>query len=480
MSENAVPGRSVGLLVTALVAAEILSAFELSMLYAALRYLIDEFGNPERVGWIITCFLLASAVSAAICGRLGDIFGRQRVLLVVIAFSVVGSLISGFSVTLAGVIFGRVIQGTAGAIYPLCIGLIRENVKGSSVSVFIGLLAATMTVSAGFGALIGGMLVDHFSWRWIFFAGAFVGTVALLCVHLWIPRSPASPPKQKPNFVGGLLFAPAVTALLLGVTKGGEWGWASSLTLGCLVGGAALLAIWARSELRSASPLIDVRLLANRPVALANLAGVFIGLAAFQMLQIWSLLLQQPTATGVGLGLTATMAGLVLLPSTLVALVGGPGAGWMMNRLGGRTTMLIGGLILLCGWLAVAWRHDTVAIATLTLTVLGLGLAVYYSAIPMVIAQSVPLDRTSEAMGVMIVTRMTAMGIGAQIVASLLDSSTVAAPVGDAQFPSSSAYMLAFGYVIAGCVCCLAIAAALPGKRKPAQGNAGATLAEVR
>lgn len=452
-------------LLTALMVAEILSAFELSMLYAALRFLIEDFGDPVAVGWIITSFLLASAVAAAICGRLGDMFGRQRVLLAVIAVSIVGSLISGFSSTLGGVIAGRVIQGAAGAIFPLCLGLIRENTSAAETPIFVGVLAATMTVSGGFGAVLGGVLVDNLSWHWIFFAGAAVGVGAMLLVYCWVPANPGSGGVRGTNVLGGILFAPAVACLLLVTTESASWGWASLLTLGFLAAGLILLLAWMVSELRSRAPLINVRLLAKREVLLVNLGGAVLGLSAFQFIQLWSILLQQPSATGVGLGLSATLAGWIMLPMTLMALVGGPAAGWLIQRYGGRLTIMGGAFTLALTWALATLYNDSVPWILTIMVVMGLGQAVYYSGIIILLTQAVPMERTSEATGMMVVIRLTTLGIGAQLVANLLDSSTVSLPGGRGSFPDAGAYLLAMSYITAGCVVMLVIAALLPGKK---------------
>lgn len=447
--------------------AEILSAFELSMLYSSLRFLIEDFGNPAAVGWIITSFLLASAAAAAICGRLGDMFGRRRVLLIVIAASVVGSLISGFSTTLAGVIAGRVIQGAAGAIFPLCIGLIRENVRKESVPIYIGVLAATMNISGGIGAVLGGVLVDNLSWHWIFFCGAAVGALAFAAVQFWIPAARATSAPARTNVLG-VLFAPAVVCLLLGVTKSADWGWLDSKTLLFFAAAIVLMAAWAVTELRAESPLINIRLLASRQVLLINLMGGIMGLSVFQFLQVLSLLLQQPTATGIGLGLSATMTGFMLMPMTLMALVGGPAAGWMVAKHGGRVTAGLGTAVLGLAWLAVLLKNDSIPVFIGIMTFMGLGQALLFASLSILIAQSVPMERTSEASGVLIVIRVTFMGIGAQVVASLLNSNTVTIAAGQGSFPSPAAYFLALAYVVAGCAVMFLLSLMLSSNRKAA------------
>ena len=159
------------------------------MLYPALKPMIAEYGNAQAAGWVMTSFFISSAVFAALCGRLGDLLGRKRLLQVVIVCSIVGSLISGLSSAFSGLLLGRVIQGSSGAIFPLCLGLVRENVKSESVPMMIGILAATLTVTMGLGVFVGGVVVDTIGWRWIFWGGALAGIVALIAVSVQLPTN---------------------------------------------------------------------------------------------------------------------------------------------------------------------------------------------------------------------------------------------------------------------------------------------------
>lgn len=446
------------ILIFALLTAEILSAFEMAMLYPALKVMIKDFESIELVGWVMSSYLLSSAVFAAICGRLGDIFGRRQVMLIVIILSILGSIISGFSNTIEWLLLGRVIQGSAGAIFPLCIGLVRENVKSESVPILIGTLAATLTVTMGLGTFIGGVIVDNAGWQWIFFGGAIAGVIAFLAIFYLLPSS--SSPKnafdKRTNIAGGILFAPAIVFLLLGISKAPSWGWFDINTITCVITGCILLAVWIQSELKAKTPLLDVRLLANRQVLLVNIGSIILGMTSFQSMQLWSIVMQQPTSTGIGLGATATLTGLALLPKTLIALVAGPLAGWLVAKYNGRTAMSFGSFLMACMWGALVFYHDNLLTISLLLTALGLGMSTFYASIPILIAQAVPMNRTSEASGMMIVIRSTAMGIGAQIVATLMNSSSIT--VDGTNYPDETALELVLLYVIAGSLLQLIVA----------------------
>jgi MFS family permease len=437
-------------LMSALVAAEILSTFEIAMAFAALRFMIEDFGSPAAVGWTITAFLLSGAVCAAIFGRLGDMFERRKMLLVVIGLSVIGSLIASFWPTFTGVIIGRIIQGAAGGIFPLCVGILREQVKPKELPVYIGTLTAILTVSGGLGLLAGGLLVDHFTWHWIFYANALVGIVAWLVVFSFVPKGSASGATAGTNYVAGLFFVPAIVLIMLGIKKSTEWGWFDAKTLSMMAGGLVFTLIWVWSELRASKPLMQIRLLRNREILLVVLCAALLGLTWNQFQQIWSILLQQPVETGEGLGLSASMAGLLLQPQTIMALIGGPIAGWFIIRSGIRLSMACSSLLLCACWLAAIFHHSTIPFIIVLMILMGLSSSFLFAMLPIIITRAVPADRTSEVTGMMTVVRGTATGIGAQIVAYLLSVSTVELPDGGGQFPDQLSYNLAMGYIASG------------------------------
>src|SRR5437762_12314819 len=174
----------------ALVLAEVVSATEATMIYGALRVLTRDLGDPVAVGWSITAFLLVAAGSAAVGARTGDQDGRRRALLVSLVLAGCGSVLSALSDGPFGVIAGRAIQGMAGAILPLCFGLVRQHMPAERVPFGVGVVAAAAFVSGGLGIVAGGVIVDHLSWAWIFIAGAGTAVVAWPAVRWLVPRGP--------------------------------------------------------------------------------------------------------------------------------------------------------------------------------------------------------------------------------------------------------------------------------------------------
>jgi MFS family permease len=464
------------LFMLAIVVAEITSAFEITMIISAMKSLIQVFGSPVAVGWMITIFLITSAMAAAIIGRLGDLFGRRAIMIIVLIVAGAGSFLSAASSELWLVIVGRALQGASGAVLPLVYGLIREHLPAPRVPLFVGIAAGSSAVAGGAGLMLGGYLADQFPWNAIFLCSGFAAVLSVLAVLAFIPRSHVSPPEpQELDLVGGLLFAPVVLGLLLAISNEKMWGgWTSLPVIGLILGSLLLLLIWVRHELRHPRPLIDVRLLADRRVALANGAMMLFACCGLQMAIIQANLLQQPLLTGVGFGLSATLAGLIQVPPNFIALVTGPLGGFISARFGGRTGMILALLLLVGGATIMLVNLSTLAIVIVGIVITGAGITLFVATQPNVIIDVVPSSRTSEATGMIMVMRAAFQALGTQIVIALLASEPVS--LEGATWASRAAFEKTFLYVIACAAAALVLTLALPRKprRSPARTAADA------
>src|SRR5207245_586750 len=167
---------------------------------------------------------------------LGDMFGRKRVMLVVLVLAALGSLVSALSADLFWVIFGRALQGVSAAILPLCFGLVRENLPAANVPVGVGIITATATVGAGAGLILGGLIIATLTWRWIFYCSGGLAVVSTVFMVIFVPPSPRRYTGEGIDVMGGVLFVPAIAALLLAISKGKSWGWSDARTLGLIAG----------------------------------------------------------------------------------------------------------------------------------------------------------------------------------------------------------------------------------------------------
>lgn len=450
-------------LIGALWVAEMTSSFESAMILAALKVLVAEFRDPAAVGWLVTGFLIVGAAAAAVVGRLGDIYGRQRVLLIVLALGAAGSLLSAATSRYELVLIGRILQGVTTTILPLCIGLVRENLPEDRVPAGIGLMISGASIGTAAGLIAGGVIVDNFSWHGIFFASAGFCLVSLALVRRCVPPSRAVPASAPIDWLSGILFAPGITLLLLYLTGGKLWGWASAPALALLAGGAALCLWWWRRALASANPLIDVRTLADRPIAIVCAASALVATGTMQITVFFSLLLQAPTWTIAGLGLSATVAGFAKLPSNLTSVLAGPLSGWLTGRGGGRFAMVTGGLVTTLGWIMVALDTSSLAIIIAELVVISFGTTMLFAVAPTVIAATAPAERTSEVTGMLGVIRALFMGVGSQVVATLLASDSVVR--GAETYPSPHAYQLAVIAIIVLTAGATVISTGLPGRK---------------
>lgn len=447
----------------ALMLAEIVSPLEFVMVFGALPAMQREFGDPIGVGWVVTVFFLVSAGAAAVGGRLGDIYGRKRVLVVVLALAGLGSTISALG-TLPTIIAGWALQGVSAAILPLAIGIIRETICPHRVPLCIGLVVGAASAGSGLALLVAGLLVDHVGWRWIFWAPAVVAVAAALGVALLVPATSRGS-GERADFVGGLLFLPALAGVLYGATELIRHGFGARMPLALLVASLAVLGIWARYELRHPDPLIDLRLFRNRRIALGNLVIALMAIGSFNALQVVTNLFQQPSWTGIGLGVGATVLGVAKLPAMGLAAVAPPFVGRLAQRKTARTAMILGVLLMLAGWSGVAALPDHLAALVISLTCIYVAATTMYTASAQLVAEAAPENRTSEAVGLTHLIRSSFAAVGTQVIAGLMAFDTISRD--GLVYPTPAAFRAIFAFVFLGLVGALVAAIALPRKQVP-------------
>jgi MFS family permease len=464
--------RKLPLVISGILLAELAAALEITMIFSALPSLMKTFGATGNVMWIVTVHYLVAASASALCGRLGDMFGRKRIMLYVLGIAATGSLISACSTGLPGMIVGRGMQGIAGACIPLSFGMMRALMPPAQIPLGISLVTMTATVTGSLGLLVGGFLIDHFAWQSIFVVSLAVTVAAFLAVALFVPAVAPAPGQGSLDVVGGLVFVPAAMGLLYGVIEARSWGWTDQRTLAIVGGSFLLFVFWCRYELRRACPLIDLRLLVTRQIGLANICMVLLALGAMQYTLVLPVLMQQPLWTGAGFGISATTAGLMQFPLMLIHLLGAPWSGRLAGRHGARHTTLLGAALLFAAWTVMALKHDALWLVLLMDYVQALGMAILFAAIPNLIVEAAPAQRVSEATGMLSVVRTVALAIASQVIAFTLHTNMVTDPArGSASYPAASGYVVTFAVMALWCLLILVAGVFLP-KRKAAAGPA--------
>src|SRR4051794_13071074 len=297
--------------------------------------------SESAVGWVLTAFLLSASVTTPIIGRLGDMYGKERLLLIVLVLLAAGTLISAIASSLGLMLAGRVIQGVGGGIFPLAFSIIRDELPRERVAGGIGLVSSLLGIGGGAGVVFAGVITENLSYHWLFWFPLAMIVMTAALTWRFIPESPVKRPARVNSRAAGLMTL-GISAALLAITETSTWGWGSPKTLGLLAAGLLVIAAWIREELRSREPLVDMRMMAIRGVWTTNTVAFLIGVGMYSSFVLLPELVQEPTGTGYGFGASVTVAGLYLLPSTIAIVVIGQMAGLLEKRIGSRGS-LIGG-----------------------------------------------------------------------------------------------------------------------------------------
>lgn len=449
-------------------------ALQQTMVFPALPTFQRELGATTAwTTWVLTVFLLTASVATPLVGKLGDQYGKERMLVIALSFFLAGTLGGALAWDIWSLIGFRALAGVGGAVFPLSFGIIRDEFPPEKVKVGIGLLSAVFGVGGGLGIVSSGLIVDHLSWRWLFVAGAIPVAASIVLVHRYVPESPVRS-DSRVDLPGAALLSGGLVSLLVALTEGESWGWGSAPTVGLLVLAGVLLVAWGLVELRVAEPMVDMRMLARRTVLLTNLTTLIAGFAMFSAFILVPVFVEAPSSRGYGFGATATQAGLYLLPSSICMLFAGPVAGLLGRRYGSKWPLSIGlALVSVASTLLAGW-HDEPWQIVVAMIALGIGVAFAFAAMAALITESVRPTETGVATGMNTVMRTVGGVVGGQIGAVLLTAKTI--PGGDV--PAESAFAAAFWLSAAAAVFGAGVAVFITSPRRERRALALAEAAE--
>ncbi|MFJ9088923.1 MFS transporter [Streptomyces sp. NPDC102384] len=465
------PSRPVALVIGVLIFADVVSAFESTMMLNALPHIIGEFKvTAVDASWTLTAFALVAATSAAVCGRLGDIYGRRTLLILLLLGSAVGSVVSISSGTLSGVIVGRAIQGVSGGILPLCFGIVRETVPKHRVSVAAAMVASAAMLAGASGTIVSGVLIDTLGWHYIFVFAAAVAVLAAACA-LTLPKSTMTVGAVRIDWPGALLFAPAITLCLLGVTNAPRWTWGDARTLGTILAGVAIFVLWIWREARTESPLINVRLFRDRKQGLALLANCLLSAGVFGSTGLaMQLMMQTPTNAPIGLGMSASAAGTAVFCVSIIGFLLSPFSGRVSARFGARLPLAIGSTFGIGSAFALVLLHDTVTQMVCAIIVLNVALVFMLTSLPNFVMEGVPAEHTSEVTGVHAVARTAFSGVGSSVATLLLSLSVAPGTQFSTEHAYNNVFLLVGGSSAVGLL--IAFVIGRRGDERPARGPA--------
>jgi EmrB/QacA subfamily drug resistance transporter len=453
-------GRPLAPVLGALLLAALSFALLQTMVAPALVQITVEYETtPSMSAWVMTGFLLSASVCTPLAGKLGDLFGKARVLTIILLTFSVGSVICALADSIGMLIAGRILSGVAGGVFPLAFGIINDEVPAERRALGIGLMSAMFGIGGGIGLPLAGVIVDNADLSWLFLVGLLAAPAAIAVWRL----VPPSPPRERTriDWAGALVLSAALASILLAISNANAWGWGSTAVVGLLTGGVIALAGFVRLESRTRDPLVDMRVLRDRPVLATNATAFLTGLAMFGSFLLIPQFAQTPAGSGYGFGMSVTQAGLVMLPSAATMLIAGPLGGVLGGRIGFRAVLITGTILAGSSFVVLALAHDTVWEFVVAGVLLGFGISFAFASMANLIVASVPPRDVGIATGINTIMRTMGGAFGAALVTALLTADTIpGTPI-----PTEGAYTKAFAVSALGALLALGAAIAIPASR---------------
>jgi EmrB/QacA subfamily drug resistance transporter len=432
----------------------------------------DLHASPTGVAWIFTIYLLVASIATPIAGRLGDMFGKKRVLVLTLVALALGALVAALATTLPVLILARAIQGLGGGFFPLAFGIIRDEFPRERVPGGIGLISGLVGIGAGIGIVVAGPILAHLNYHWLFWIPLAALVPATIATIVVVPESPIRAPGYV-DIPGALLLSLWLVFLLVAISEGSRWGWLSLPTISLLLSAVVAALAWVALETRTPNPLVDMRMMRLRGVWTANLAALLVGVGMYASFVLIPQFVETPSANGYGFGSSVTAAGFFLLPSSLMMLVSAPFAGRLAGRFGSKVPLVAGTIICVAAFAFLTVAHSEPWQVYLGSFLIGTGIGFSFSSLVNVIVEAVRPDQTGVATGMNAVMRTIGGAVGSQVVASILAAGLLASGL-----PEERGYTISFALMGIALVGAVAASLAVP-RRRPRRAHVVAAGAQV-
>ncbi|MFI5628932.1 MFS transporter [Streptomyces sp. NPDC051664] len=478
------PGGVVGILAFAGIVAAITQTLVVPLI-AELPKLLDT--SASNASWVITATLLAAAVATPVAGRLGDMYGKRRMLLTSLIPLVAGSVVCALSSSVVPMIAGRGLQGLGMGVVPLGISLLRDVVPAEKLGSSIAIMSASMGVGGALGLPFAAAIAENSSWRVLFWVVAALALAVGTLIWIFVPGGRENNASGGFDLLGAIGLGSALICLLLAASKGADWGWGSGTTLGLFAAAVIVLLVWGWWELRIGDPLVDLRVTARPQVLMTNAASILVGFAMYAQSLVVPQLLQLPEATGYGLGQSMLAMGLWMAPAGLMMMIMSPIGAKLSAVKGPKVTLAVGSLIIGVGYgisLPLISSGSTWSLLAVTI-VCNTGVGFAYGAMPALIMGAVPQSETASANSFNTLMRSIGSSVSAAVIGVVLAQLTT--DFGGYALPSEDGFRIAMligcGVGLAAAVVASLIpvrAAAQPGSAVSQHAASEVTEAEVK
>ena len=432
-----------------------------SLLAPVLPTLQSELKTSQSaVSWVLIAWLLSAAVATPILGKVGDMIGKARTLVLALAAIGLGSLIAALAPSIELVIAGRIVQGLGGAIVPLSFGIIRDEFPPARVPSAVGILSAVIAVGSGAGTILAGPIVDLFGWHGLFWVPLAVVAVTASLAQLFVPESPVRSGGTI-NWLAASLLAGWLIALLLPLSLGTRWGWGSPAVIGLFAAALVLAAAWVTVEVRSSNPVIDMKMMRLPAVWTSNLVALLFGAAMFAVWVFLPQLIQVPSSAGYGFGATVSEAGWVMLPMLVSMAVAGVFSGRLAGVLPFKLQLAGASAVIALSCVSLAMFHASIWEVALVSGVYGIGLGLAYAALTSVIVQNVPASQTGTAIGMNANIRTIGGAIGTAVMTAMVTAQHTAGGV-----PAEAGFISGFLLFAGVAALAMVVSLLIPGARR--------------
>jgi len=411
------------------------------------------------VSWVSTAALLSGAVSTPVLGRIGDMYGKRKVMQLNLLLLTVGSIVCALATSVWVLVAGRAMQGMSLAVLPIAMALAKDLLPPAKLNSGIALVSAMLGIGGGLALPLAGVMLDLWGWHSAFWLSALLAVFGMVVTAKVIPA--VAPGEREPfDVVGALLLSVVLVALLLPLSKSSSWGFLQPKPLACYAIGAVGLLAWFRYEQHPPVPLVNLHLMRQRPLLLTNIAGVLLGFGMFGNSFITLFLLQAPKDVSHGFDMSVMGAGLVMLPAAMAIMFMAPVSAKLTNRYGARMTLWTGAAGMGLSFVTRPFLVGSPFLVGLGAVLVSCGIGIAYGAMPAVVMSYVPISENSSANAMGTLGRSLGASINSAAFAALLSSLTVLHDGDDVA--RLVAFQIAFGLSAVAALVAAGLAFSLP------------------